>query len=125
MNDSTTEQVARSGGGTPGSITAALRHHPFRRVWLGQLMSNTGSWMQNVVLGILAYELTGAAWFVGVLTFAQLGPMLLLSPWGGVLADRFDRRRLLVAIAGTQLVLSLALAVVVVDPTPSKFLITL
>jgi MFS family permease len=81
--------------------------------------------MQNVVLGILAYELTGAAWFVGVLTFAQLGPMLLLSPWGGVLADRFDRRRLLVGIAGTQLVLSLALAVVVVDPTPSKFLITL
>ncbi len=81
--------------------------------------------MQNVVLGLLAYELTGAAWFVGLLTFAQLGPMLVLSPWGGLLADRFDRRRLLVAIACTQLVLAGALAVVTLDSTPSKLLITL
>ncbi len=81
--------------------------------------------MQNVVLGLLAYDLTGAAWFVGVLTFAQLGPMLLLSPWGGLLADRFDRRRLLVTIACVQLVLSLGLAVTTLDDTPSKLVITL
>ncbi len=108
---------------TRGTVTAALRHQPFRRVWIGQLASNVGTWMQNIVLGILAYELTGAAWFIGLVAFAQLGPMLLFSPVGGAIADRFDRRVVLVSIALSQLVLSLALAVVALDESPNKFLI--
>ncbi|MBU6216256.1 MAG: MFS transporter, partial [Acidobacteria bacterium] len=128
-NHSTPEAVSGSGvdPGTPvetrGTVTAALRHQPFRRVWIGQLASNVGTWMQNIVLGILAYELTGAAWFIGLVAFAQLGPMLLFSPVGGAIADRFDRRVVLVSIALSQLVLSLALAVVALDESPNKFLI--
>ncbi len=108
-----------------GTVTDALRHQPFRRVWIGQLASNIGTWMQNIVLGILAYDLTGSAWFIGVVTFAQLGPMLLLSPVGGAIADRFNRRVVLISIALAQLVLSLALAVVAIDESPSKLLIVL
>jgi MFS family permease len=89
-------------------------------VWLGQLSSNIGTWMQNIVLGILAYDLTGEAWFIGVVTFAQLGPMLLLSPVGGAIADRADRRVLMVSIAALQGVLSLGLAAISLDGSPDQ-----
>jgi MFS family permease len=92
----------------------------FRRVFIGAFLSNIGSWMQNVVLGALAYDLTGSASFVGVLLFAQLGPLLLFSLVGGLLADVFDRRRLLVTVAVLQGVLSIALAVVARGDDPSK-----
>ena len=53
--------------------------------------------MQNVVLGAYAFKLTGSAAFVGLVYFAQLGPLLFLSTLGGLLADVVDRRRFLVA----------------------------
>jgi hypothetical protein len=64
-------------------MRAALSHQAFRRVFAGTLASNIGTWMQNITLIALAYDLTGGATFIGVITFAQLGPMLLLSPIGG------------------------------------------
>ena len=60
-----------------------------------------------------AYELTGSSTFVGLLTFAQLGPLLLLSLVGGLIADALDRRRLLIALQLEQAVFSLVLAAVV------------
>jgi MFS family permease len=129
-NDLTGEPPARGPRPLPqhprqGSLGAALRHQPFRRVWLGTLASNVGTWMQNIVLGVLAYELTGEAWFIGVITFAQLGPMLLLSPVGGAVADRVNRRVLMVTIATTQTILSLALAVVALSDTPNRVALVL
>src|SRR3546814_4405981 len=56
----------------PGSARSALRHTTFRRVFIGAFLSNIGTWMQNVVLGALAYDLTESPTFVGVLLFAQL-----------------------------------------------------
>jgi MFS family permease len=103
-----------------GSARAALRHTVFRRVFIGAFLSNIGSWMQNVVLGALAYDLTGSPAFVGVLLFAQLGPLMLFSLVGGVLADTFDRRWLLVIVSVLQGLLSLALAVVVSTDDPSR-----
>ncbi|MGH9083845.1 MAG: MFS transporter, partial [Acidimicrobiales bacterium] len=104
----------------PGSARAALRHATFRRVFTGAFLSNIGSWSQNVVLGALAYDLTGSATFVGVLLFAQLGPLLLFSLVGGLLADVFDRRRLLITVSVLQGLLSLALAWVARVDDPSK-----
>ncbi len=104
----------------PGSARAALQHRVFRRVFIGAFLSNIGSWMQNVVLGALAYDLTGSASFVGVLLFAQLGPLLLFSLAGGLLADVFDRRRLLVIVSGIQGLLSLALAALAATDDPSR-----
>ena len=103
-----------------GSAMAALRHKVFRRVFIGAFLSNIGSWMQNVVLGALAYDLTGSPAFVGVLLFAQLGPLMLFSLIGGLLADVFDRRWLLIIVSVLQGVLSIALAVVVSAEDPSR-----
>jgi MFS family permease len=102
----------------PGSARAAFRHRTFRRVFYGSFLSNVGTWMQNVVLGALAYDLTGSATVVGVLLFAQLGPLLLLSVVAGALADSVDRRRLLVTVAAVQLVLSFVLAAVAAPDDP-------
>ncbi|MEO7430106.1 MAG: MFS transporter, partial [Acidimicrobiales bacterium] len=102
-----------------GSAMAALRHDTFRRVFIGAFLSNIGSWMQNVVLGALAYALTKSPTFVGVLLFAQLGPLLLFSLVGGLLADAFDRRRLLITVSVLQGLLSLALAWVARGEDPS------
>jgi predicted MFS family arabinose efflux permease len=102
----------------PGSARAAFRHRTFRRVFYGSFLSNVGTWMQNVVLGALAYDLTGSATVVGMLLFAQLGPLLLLSVVAGALADSVDRRRLLVTVAVVQLVLSFVLAAVAAPDDP-------
>jgi MFS family permease len=80
--------------------------------------------MQNVLLGAYAYDLTHSSAFVGVLFFAQLGPLLFLSSVGGLLADVVDRRRLLVSLQLTMGVLSVGLAVLVAaNDHPSKFAI--
>src|ERR671918_1405739 len=77
-----------------GTAQAALRNRDFRIFWGGTFASNIGTWMQNVLLGAYGYTLTRSATYVGVLFFAQLGPLLLLSNVGGVLADVVDRRKL-------------------------------
>ncbi len=97
----------------PGTVRSVLGHTAFRRMWVGSFASNVGTWMQTVVLGAYAYELTGSSSFVGLVTFAQLGPLLLLGLFGGVIADVFDRRRLLIVLQAEQLVFSLILAAVV------------
>lgn len=104
----------------PGSARAALAQRPFRIVWLGSLASNVGTWMQNVALGAFAFKLTGSSGFVALLGFAQLGPLLLLSIVGGLLADTVDRRWLLIGCQVEQMVLSFVLAVVVQQDDPSK-----
>ena len=104
----------------PGTARTALRHPDFRRLYFGAFGSNIGSWMQNAVLGAYAFELTGSATFVGLITFAQLGPLLLLALIGGALADQFDRRRLLIAVAVEQLGFSLVLAWLTTSDDPSR-----
>ena len=69
-------------GPRPGTAQSALRHRDFRIVWTGTFTSNIGTWMQNVLLGAYGYTLTRSAAYVGVLYFAQLGPLLLLSILG-------------------------------------------
>ena len=102
-----------------GTAMAALRHTTFRRVFIGAFLSNIGSWMQNVVLGALVYDLTGSATLVGVIVLAQLGPLLFFSLVGGLLADVFDRRLLLIVVSILQGLLSLVLALVARGDDPS------
>jgi MFS family permease len=107
-----------------GSARSAFANREFRLMWLGSFASNVGTWMQTVVLGAYAYKLTGSSAFVGALSFAQIGPLLLLSIVGGIVADAFDRRRLLIVLQLEQLVFSLALAAVVAaSDDPSRPLI--
>lgn len=105
---------------TPGSARAAWQHQTFRLVYLGAFTSSIGTWMQNVVLGALAYNLTHSAVFVGIMAFAQLGPLLLFSTLGGMLADSFDRKKLLIVLTAEQGIGSLALGFLAFADSPSK-----
>ena len=104
----------------PGTARAALAVRDFRVVWTGSFLSNVGTWMQNVTLGAFAYELTRSPSFVSLIVFAQLGPMLLLSIVGGMLADSVDRRKIIVTAQGGQLLGSVALAALVLAGDPSR-----
>lgn len=110
---------------TPGSMGAAFSHRSFRRVFIGTMSSNIGVWMQNVTLIALAYQLTHDATFIGIITFAQLGPMLFLSPFGGAIADRVNRRWLMVGIAMVQSVLSIVLSFVATSDAPNRTVLVL
>src|SRR3954447_13461299 len=104
-----------------GTAGAALRHRGFRLVWGGTFLSNIGTWMQNVILGIFAYKISGNdAGYVGLLYFAQLGPLLFLSQIGGVIADQVDRRRFLVTMQGMQMALSFLLVPIAVADNPNQ-----
>ena len=102
----------------PGSARAALSYPDFRTMWVGSFASNIGTWMQNVVLPAYVYQRTGKASVVGLLVFAQLGPLLILAIPGGVIADRFDRRNWLIAMQTVQLVFSAALAPLAAHDAP-------
>jgi MFS family permease len=103
-----------------GTAQAALRHRNFLIIYLGTFASNIGTWMQNVVLGAYALKLTGSPTFVGIIFFAQLGPLLFLSTTGGLLADVLDRRRLLVTVQFAQMVGSFGLAALVLIDAPPR-----
>jgi len=103
-----------------GTAQAALRHRDFTLVWGGTFASNIGTWMQNVLLGQFALALTHDAGYVGLLYFAQLGPLLFLSQIGGVIADAVNRRRYLVTMQILQMVLSFGLAGLAAVDHPSR-----
>lgn len=106
-----------------GTARAAFAYPVFRRVYLGSLLSNVGTWMQNVTLGAYVYEQTGSSSQVAFITFAQLGPLLLFSLVGGAVADRFDRRTVLVVVSVEQAIFSLAIAQLTRDADPSMTLL--
>lgn len=109
MTDAGSPEIDSPHGFRPGSVRAALAYRDFRLVWIGSFTSGTGTWIQNVVLPAYVYTRTGKASLVGLMIFAQLGPLLFLSIPAGVFADKFDRRKWLVAMQIVQLVCSVAL----------------
>ena len=98
----------------------ALANRDFRIVFLGSFASSIGTWMQHVTLGAYALELTGSPTFLGLVLFAQLGPMLALSVVGGALADIVDRRKLLIAAQVEQMLATAGLALLVARGDPSE-----
>ncbi|MDR5708587.1 MAG: MFS transporter [Armatimonadota bacterium] len=73
----------------------AFRHPAYRMYWLGMAVSQVGTWMQATAQAFFVYERTGSALQTGVVTVAFTLPSLLFSLFGGAVADRYDRRRLL------------------------------
>ncbi|CAN5564171.1 MFS transporter [soil metagenome] len=90
---------------------AALGHRNFRLFWFGQLLSLTGNWMQSTAQGWLVLDLTNSEFLLGVVTAAGSLPVLLFTLYAGVVADRRDKRRIILTAQGCALVLALALAV--------------
>ena len=80
-----------AGGSTAPRV---LRSRNFGPYFVGNAASASGTWFQNLAASILVYRLTHSPFLLGVLNFCQFVPVLLLAPWAGALADRVDRRRL-------------------------------
>jgi len=97
-------------GGRARATFRALRHRDYRLFFFGQLVSLVGTWMQSVAQSWLAYRLTGSAALLGVVAFSGQIPALLFASWGGVAADRFSRRAILLATQLASMALALALA---------------
>jgi MFS family permease len=92
----------------------ALHTANYRRYFAGQAVSLVGTWMQTVAQGWLVLELTGSGTALGMVAAAQFLPLLLLAPYGGLLADRMDKRRLLLATQSALGLMALLLGVLVV-----------
>jgi MFS family permease len=93
------------------------RHRNYRIFFTGQLVSLAGTWMQNVALAWLVLELSGSALAIGALAFWRFVPFTVFGLAAGVLADRVDSRRLVMATQASAMVVSLALAVVTLTGT--------
>lgn len=76
----------------------AFHYRDFRIFWLGALVSNTGTWVLNLTLPFVLFELTGSAVWVGAAVAAQFLPMFVFSPLGGSVADQYPRRSVLLAL---------------------------
>src|SRR5687767_4351474 len=88
----------------------ALRHRNFRLFVSGQLCALVGYWIQQLALSWLVYQLTGSATLLGVLGFAANLPILLLAPFAGLLSDRFNRHRMMLATQVVEMLQAVALA---------------
>ncbi|HEY8584035.1 MAG TPA: MFS transporter [Capillimicrobium sp.] len=102
---------------------ASLRIANYRRFFAGQLASITGNWMQNVAEMWLVLQLTHSGTLVGVTAAAQFLPLLLAGAWGGLLADRVDKRRLLTITNALMALPALALFALVVTDHVTAFLV--
>jgi MFS family permease len=87
------------------SAFRALRHRNYRLYFFGQLTSLAGTWMQSAAQSWLVLKLTNSSMMLGVVSFAQFAPILLVGLFAGVIIDRIDRRRMLM---GTQTLLMLS-----------------
>src|SRR5438874_670367 len=88
----------------------SLHVRNFRLFFIGQLISQVGNWLTLVAQALLVLKLTNNGVAVGALAAAQFGPVLVLGPWGGLIADRSDKRRLLLIVQTVAMVQSFTLA---------------
>lgn len=88
----------------------SLRHRNFRLFTAGQAISLIGTWMQQVAVGWLVYRLTDSPFLLGLVGFVSQGPVFLLAPFAGAVADRFDRHRVVVVTQFLMMVQAAVLA---------------
>ena len=94
---------------------AALRHRDYRRLWFGLLVSNAGAWMQITAQGWLVLQLTNSALYLGLVGASTAIPRLVFSLVGGTVADRMDRRALLLVTQVAQATLALLLGTLTIS----------
>ena len=89
----------------------SLRNYNYRLYFIGQVVSMTGTWMQAVAQSWLVLQLSASSLDLGITVGLQFGPVLFLGAWAGVLADRVDKRRLLIVTQSVAAALALILGV--------------
>jgi MFS family permease len=107
-------RMAAAGGINPAaahrSRLGVLRHHHFRNVWLGAFISNIGGWMEGVGVQWIVARTTGSPVMLANLAVAQLAPTLVLGMVGGIVADRVNRKQLLLVTQAIMMVIAAMLA---------------
>jgi len=104
---------------------APLRHRQFALLWAGAFLSNIGTWMETIAVGVLVTTETGQAGWAGLVAAAGFVPSALLGPVGGALADRLPRRTLLLATSTVQTGLAAVLTLLTAAGTPHPAVVTL
>src|SRR6185295_144164 len=104
---------------------AALRHPNFRLFFTGQLVSLIGTCMQNTAQGWLVYQLIGSKLLLGVVAAVGSAPMMLFSLWGGAIADRYPKRRIIICTQIAQMLPAFFLGVVAFFGLASTWIIVL
>ena len=103
-------ESSRNNGAAPQSKLAltlrALRHKNFQLFFGGQFISLIGTWMQTVAESWLVYRMTGSALVLGIVGFSSQIPVFLMSPLGGLVADRYNRHRVVIATQTASMVLA-------------------
>ena len=95
---------------TPSTHAWSVLHHgPFARYMTGEVISMLGTWMQQMALGWVLTGITTSAFMLGMVNFASGIPMLAFTMWGGVVADRFDKRIILIVSQVVQAILAAAI----------------
>ena len=107
------------------TFASLKRHRNYRLFFTGQVISVSGTWMQNVALAWLVVELTSSPIAVGALAFCRFIPFTIFGLVAGVVADRLDNRRLVIATQTTSMILSAILAVLVATGTETLWLVFL
>jgi MFS family permease len=95
----------------------ALRYRNYRLFFIGQGISLIGTWMQQIALSWLVYRLTDSVFLLGAVTFSSQIPSFLLGPFAGVMADKFERRKVLVVTQALSMVQASTLAALVLTQT--------
>jgi MFS family permease len=98
------------GGITWRHTFRALRHRNYRLFFWGQLVSLTGTWMQQTAMSWYVYQITNSKFLLGVVAAVGSAPMVLSSVWGGTLADIYPKRTILVATQSAQMICAFVLA---------------
>src|SRR5437660_10189566 len=111
MSDTTQSELSTGTERRPAAFSS-LRHRDFRLLWIGQIVSVTGSQMQSAAINWHIYLLTGSALSLGVVGACRAIPIICCSLAGGVVADVVDRRRLMMTTQSVMLLCSATLALV-------------
>lgn len=90
----------------------ALQHRDFRLLWIGQLVSVSGSQMQTVAINWHIWQLTGSALALGLIGLARIIPIIIFSLMGGVFADKHDRRRVLLVTQSCMMIIAMVLGAI-------------
>ena len=102
-----------TGGVSWRNTFSAFKHRNYRLYFTGQLVSLIGTWMTNTAQGWLVYQLTGSKALLGIVAAAGTAPMLVFSPLGGWMADRFPKRSVLIGTQISMMLLSFVMALLV------------
>src|SRR5438445_11623339 len=113
-NDAPVPVPVRAARGLVRRTFGSLDTHNYRLYFAGHLVSHTGSWMQNMAEAWLVLKLTGSGVAVGATFAFRFLPVLLFGLWGGVVADRFDRRKVMLVTQSLAALLAVVLWLIVI-----------